>query len=251
MGTQADLKIHDADWGQLIPPEQWAVYKCVLDHAVEEGVLFALGGGLAVGAYTGRLRNTKDLDIYILPQDRERVVRMTEECGMTDYFEVLPYDRNWIYRAHRDGVILDSIWAMANRRASVDEEWLLRGQSIQMLDRQVRVIPPEELIWSKLYVMQRDRCDWPDIMNLMYATGAHLDWEHMVDRVAEDLPLLKGVLSIFSWVCPEQAAMIPSNVWWRLALPAPKPADDPEGRPARPDLLDTRPWFPERIVQPC
>jgi hypothetical protein len=243
--------IHDVDWDNLIPPEQWAVYRCVLDRVTAEGLHFALGGGFAVGLYTGAPRNTKDLDIYIRPSDRERVIQMMSDCGLTDYFEKKPYDQAWIYRANQGDTIVDAIWAMANKRAQVDDAWLTRGAVIQMFDKHIRVIPSEELIWSKLYVLQRDRCDWPDIVNLIRACGPHLDWPHLLNRVAEDLPLLKAVLTIFSWVCPQQAVSVPRRVWDSMGLPMPKLERDPEGRPARPDLLDTRPWFHERVMQPA
>ena len=243
--------IHHVDWDSLIPPEQWAIYRCVLDRASAEGLKFALGGGLAVGLYTGTPRNTKDLDIYILPEDRERVIRMMCSCGLTDYFDKKSYDRNWIYRGSQDDTIVDAIWAMANRRTQVDEIWLTKGAVINMFDKPIRVIPSEELIWSKLYVLQRDRCDWPDIINLINAGGRHLDWPHLMNRIAEDLPLLKAVLSVFSWVSPQQAMRVPRRVWETVGLPAPKIEGDPEGRPARRDLLDTRPWFHEQMMQPA
>jgi hypothetical protein len=140
-------------------------------------------------------------------------------------------------------VIVDAIWAMANRRAEVDSRWVHGGPVVQMFGREFRVIPPEELLWSKLYVLQRDRCDWPDIMNLVYAAGPMLDWDHLLRRVGEDRPLLKGVLSVFSWLSPQRAVLIPRRVWDLLDLPLPRPETDPEGRPPRKDLLDTRPWL--------
>jgi hypothetical protein len=165
-------------------------------------------------------------------------------CGLIDYYDTLAYDRAWIYRGTSDGVIVDAIWAMANKRADVDRRWLEAGPTVTMFGETFRVIPPEELIWSKLYVLQRDRCDWPDLLNLLYATGPVLDWDHLLNRVAEDKPLVKGLLSVFSWVCPDVAVLIPQRVWKALELPAPKgQAADPEGRPSRKDLLDTRPWL--------
>lgn len=243
--------IHDVDWDSLIPSEQWAVYRCVIDRASGEGLELALGGGLAVGLYTGMPRNTKDLDIYIKPADRERAIRIMTDCGLADYFDKKPYDREWIYRGVQDDTIVDAIWAMANKRTTVDDIWLTDGSLIQMFDRQIRVMPVEELIWSKLYVMQRDRCDWPDIINLICASGPHLDWGHLVKRVAEDLPLLKSVLMVVSWVSPGQALSIPRRIWESFGLPLPKIERDPEGRPPRPDLLDTRAWFHEQLMQPA
>jgi hypothetical protein len=243
--------IQTIDWASLIPPEQWAVYRCVLDQAVANDLKFALGGGLAVSVYTGRPRNTKDLDIYVFPADRDKTVRMMSVCGLTDYYDKNPYDRSWIYRGNRDDIIVDAIWGMANKRAQVDDDWLSRGPVIQIFDRRIRVLPAEELIWAKLYVLQRDRCDWPDVLNLIYATGVHLDWQHLFNRVAEDLPLLKAALSILSWISPEASKVMPERVMDVLGLPPPATERDPEGRPSRPDLLDTRPWFCEQMMQPA
>ena len=244
-----ETPVHKIDWETLVPPEQWAVYRCVLTHALQEGLQFALGGGLAVGVYTGKPRNTKDLDMYIRPKDYDRLVAIMSGCGLTDYYETKPYDRGWIYRGAKDDVIVDGIWAMANRRAEVDGSWLSLGTMIDVFDTRIRLIPAEELIWSKLYVLQRDRCDWPDILNLINATGPYLDWAHLLDRVAEDRPLLKSILSIFGWMSPERGMSIPRQVWDLLELPLPKTERDPDGRPSRPDLLDTRPWFGEHLLQ--
>jgi len=236
------LQAAEVTWENLITPDQWRVQAFVLNHVCARQIPFALGGGLALGYYTGHLRRSKDLDIYVRPEDRASVIDVVGRCGLQDYYDVTPYDREWIYRAHVDGVIVDTIWAMANKRSTVDDQWI-EGPSVQLCGQTVPVIPAEELIWSKLYVLQRDRCDWPDIINLIGATGPSLDWEHLFARVAEDLPLMKGVMSIFSWLAPERAERIPRRVWSKLGLPMPKPQTDPAGRPARKDLLDTRPWL--------
>jgi len=243
--TTAHEHVEEVTWENMIPPEHWAVYKCVLDRLCAEEIPFALGGGLALGVYTRKFRRSKDLDIYVLPENREQIIAAMGDCGLEDYFSVKEYVRDWIYRGHKNHVIVDAIWAMANKRADVDERWLHGGPVVEMFGQQFHVIPPEELIWSKLYVLQRDRCDWPDIVNLIYATGPALDWDHLMKRVEQDRPLMKGVLSVFSWVCPARAASIPRRVWHRLGLDTPKPEreQDPEGRPSRTDLLDTRPWL--------
>lgn len=248
MSSEYRVPIYDIEWDTLIAPEHWRIYRCALDKLAQEQVPFALGGGLALGIYTGKGRHTKDLDLYILPEDRPRVVTFLSECGLADYYDIKSYVRDWIYRAHSGDVIVDAIWSMANKRADVDWGWLDGGPKIQMLDRKFNVIPPEELIWSKLYVLQRDRCDWPDVMNLLCATGALLDWHHLFRRVESDLPLLKGVVSVFAWVSPERAQELPGWLWEELGLVAPAAIPEPEGPLPRADLLDTRPWFCEAIA---
>jgi len=233
----------EVTWESLIPPEQWSLYSCVLSHICDAGIPFALGGGLALGYYTGELHRSKDLDIYISPPNRDRVVEIITNCGLDDYFETQPYDQGWIYRGHRDGVIIDIIWAMANRRTTVDNVWTTTGPSVHLCGQTFRVISPEELLWSKLYVLQRDRCDWPDLFNLLAAVGPGMNWQHLSCRAAEDRPLLKSLLTVFAWVAPERAMQIPRRVWRSFDLVQPIPVADPSGRPSRRDLLDTRPWL--------
>jgi len=229
------------EW-QRIPAGEWAVYREVMRRATARGIRFAFGGAFATAAYTGELRNTKDFDIYIRPGDREPMIRIMDEAGLTDHFDRLAYDRSWIYRASREDVIVDAIWAMANHRAEVDDAWLSLGPEVSIFDEQFRVIAIEELIWSKLYVLQHERCDWTDIFNLLDAQLEAIDWDRLLTRLAEDAPLLQGAVSVFSWLAPDRAATIPHRVRTRLELTDPA-TGDPELSQARANLLDSRPWF--------
>lgn len=226
-----------------IPDAQWAIYRQVIACARELGIRFALGGGLAVSVYTGYWRPSKDLDIYVLPRDREAMIAITHTAGLRDYHAERPYDRTWIYRSSLNGTIVDIMWAMANHRAPVDETWLVCGAAVSVNGESVRVLPVEEMIWDKLYVLQRDRCDWPEALKLIYAAGPTLDWEHLLARVGEDLPLLAGALSIFRWLCPGRAGAFPGWLWERLAVPAPPQGNVPDTERSRIELLDRRPWF--------
>jgi hypothetical protein len=193
--------------------------------------------------YTGELRNTKDFDFYLLPSDREPMKQVMEEAGLKDHFERLSYDRSWIYRGSQDDIIVDAIWAMANHRADVDEYWLTRGPEISIRGERLRAIPAEELIWSKLYVLQRERCDWGDVFNLFDARADVLDWDHLLNRLSTDAPLLTGALCVFTWLAPDRARAIPEPVHARLGLRETPPRDDSAAARARAGLLDSRPWF--------
>jgi hypothetical protein len=40
----------------------------------------------------------------------------------------------------------------------------------------VRLCPPEEIIWSKAFIMERERYDGADISHLIRACQGRLDW---------------------------------------------------------------------------
>lgn len=229
-------------WAAAILEEEWSLYRSAMEAVRAEKVPLILGGGFALAAYTGRWRDTKDIDFYIVPGDREKAVDALVQAGFKDYYEQRPYDRNWIHRSIRNDVIVDLIWAMANQRAQVDEIWFKRAPELTLRNQRLLVLPAEEFVWCKLYIIQRDHCDWTDIFNLLYVSGPELDWNHLIWRVGEDLQLLKGLIMTFSWLCPDQAARLPRALWYRLDLSPPGPDLPPPTRD-RIRLLDSRHWF--------
>jgi Nucleotidyl transferase of unknown function (DUF2204) len=231
------------DWEHRIEPTEWTVYHRVIREARSAGVRFAFGGAFATAVYTGQLRNTKDFDFYIRPEDREAMIAAVTRADLRDHFDRLSYDRKWIYRASDGDVIVDTIWAMANLRASVDDTWLNAGPHVTIRGEPMRAIPIEELIWSKLYVLQRERSDWGDVLNLIDVRAEIIDWGRLLDRLNEDIPLLAGALSVFGWLAPARAQDIPPEVWSQVGLRRPISDPDPEVSRRRADLLDSRAWF--------
>jgi hypothetical protein len=233
--------IINLEWAQTVPDEAWTAYVEAIRGLREGGVPCLLGGGFAMAAYSGRWRNTKDIDLYIRPADRERAVRCLEERGFQDYFSQLAYDRQWIHRSCKGEFIVDLIWAMANQRASVDDQWFNRAQPIELKDQTLRLLPLVEFVWCKLYIVQRDHCDWIDVFNVLYANGHVLNWDRLFQRLEGDTMLLKGLLCVYSWLCPARARQIPGDVWERLRLQP--PSENAELVPERIRLLDSRAWF--------
>lgn len=239
----ADENRLNPEWSKIITEDQWRVYRQAIRAARKTNARFLLGGAFSLAGYTGRCRNTKDIDFFVLPSDKDRVVDALTKAGFDDYYTTLPYDRGWIYRATKNDVIVDTIWRTPNRRTEVDEEWFLRAKPIVLKNEELAILPAEELLAIKLYVLQRDRCDWPDLINLLYATCGRLDWRHVFNRMGRELPLLTGILNVFTWCCPEKSLQLPDFVRQKFNLPLPDAADLALDPMERINLLDTRPWF--------
>lgn len=198
---------------------------------------------MALATYTDHWRTTKDVDIIVLESDRQTVIAALREAGFEDYFEREAYDRSWIFRGYREGVIFDVIWDLPNHRVQIDHAWFVRGRPLRLRGKNYHVVPPEELVRVKLYVMQRGRCDWVDVLNVLASTTSEIDWLWLVERMGRDLPLLHAVLAIFNWMCAGRARELPSWLRQRFALPAIEADDVAAMEERRTRLFDSRPWF--------
>jgi hypothetical protein len=241
--TPGELRQAEAAMADLVPDAQWQVYASVLQQARDRGLRFAVGGGLAFSLYSGHPRNTKDMDIFIVPGDHQEFIDLMHRAGYEEY-RAVPYDPTWSYRGHQDGYIMDVLWRMLNDRAPVDEQWIQRGWDLQIRGVPLRLISVEELMWAKLYILHRERCDWPDILVLLYARGPQMDWGHLLGRLGDDAPVFGGLLHLFRWMCPGRAARLPSWIWGRLGL-TDEPLGGPEVDYRRVALLNSSEWFPK------
>src|SRR5437899_2626837 len=68
-------------WAAVISEREWAIYRFAIETLRRTGVDFVLGGGFALAAFTGRWRDTKDIDFYIRPEDRATVVAALARAG--------------------------------------------------------------------------------------------------------------------------------------------------------------------------
>ena len=233
----------ETTWGELIPEEQWAVFSLGVTALEANGIPFLVHGALASGIYTGRWRNTKDVDVIVRPEDRERAIDAVRRAGFEDYYERQSYDRSWIFRGFKEDVIFDIIWALPNHRVTIDESWFARSRSFWLRGRLLAAVPTEELIRVKLYVFQRERCDWVDVLNVLAGAVESIDWKWLLERMGRDVPLLHAVLAVFNWMSPNRAAHLPAWLREQFALPEQDGEDAAAMEERRVRLFDSRPWF--------
>jgi hypothetical protein len=91
----------------------------------------------------------------------------------------------------------------------VDEDWFSYARPSRLFDRDVLISPPEELLWSKSFVMERERFDGADVMHLLAAKAESLDWPRLLHRFAGHEPVLLAHLVLFPYVYPGHAHILP------------------------------------------
>jgi hypothetical protein len=175
-------------------------------------VPFLVGGAYALACYTGILRQTKDLDLFTRPEDCERVLEVLSATG----YRTELTDPRWLAKAYTGEDYIDVIFSSGNAIAQVDDIWFKHAITADVLGMPVSVCPPEETIWSKAFVMERERYDGADIAHLLRACGKILDWDRLLDRFGEHWRLLLSHLILFTFIYPSEPECIPLSVMQTL-----------------------------------
>jgi predicted nucleotidyltransferase len=170
-----------------------------------------LGGALALNAYTGIWRDTKDLDVFVPERGVVRVLDALQRAG----FETEIAEPHWLAKAHKEEIFVDVIHANDSGAVTVNESWFANAEKIEVLGRRVRVIPAEEMLLSKIFVASRDRWDMSDVLHLIFARRGELDWERILARVGEHWELLLAYLHLYRYVYPSHTSYLPR---WVLDL---------------------------------
>ena len=175
-------------------------------------VPYVVSGAFALQVHTGIWRATKDLDLFLTPEDVPAALRCLRKNG----FRCEVRDPVWLHKAHRHGFFIDLITGMSNTVITVDRSWIKNARPAMVLDVRARVLAAEELLASKLFVVRRERFDGADIAHIVYASQGKLDWERILALVKEHWEILLFALVLYRYVYPAYSHYVPSWVWHRL-----------------------------------
>jgi len=192
--------------------ETVAFYCHALDLLKTAEVPFLVGGAYAFERYTGIARNTKDLDIFVMRADAERALSVLADAG---YRTEMTFP-HWLGKAYGGNDVLDVIFSSGNGLAQVDAEWFAHGVEDEVLGVPVTLSPPEEIIWSKALIMERERYDGADVAHLLRACAERLDWPRLLARFGPNWRPLLGHLILFGFIYPGERARIPYGVMREL-----------------------------------
>ena len=97
----------------------------------------------------------------------------------------------------------------------------------ELLGIPVRLCPPEEIIWSKAYVMERERFDGADIAHLIRKSGRDFDWHRLLRRFGAHWRVLLVHLVMFGFVYPGERDIVPAWVIHELSDRLRREAEEP------------------------
>jgi hypothetical protein len=200
-------------------------YLTALARLFRSGAPFLIGGAYALREYGGIVRDTKDLDVFCRPVDYPRILHALAGPGSSTEIT----DPSWIAKVLCGDHCIDVIFGSRNNLCAVDDLWFRHARRMILFDSPVLLIPPEEMIWTKVYVQDRLRFDGADIAHVIRKQGRTLDWARLLARMGEDWELFLAHLVNFRFTYPSERDTVPewllrelcSRLQRQLAEPAP------------------------------
>jgi hypothetical protein len=209
-----------------LPGEQEALFREVLLLLESLHCPYAVAGAFALRQHTGICRDTKDLDIFLTAATASKVLPAFAKHGFR--YEVC--DPTWLAKVHRDGYFVDFITGMSNGVIVVQDSWIEHACPADVCGVPSRVLAPEEILASKLFVTRRERFDGADIAHIILGSRGKLNWDRILELAGEHWELVLWALILFRYVYPAHSECVPESLWsnllGRLAenLQSPQPA---------------------------
>jgi hypothetical protein len=199
----------DATVEAMLDPKTRDFFHRAIANLERDGVPFLVGGAYALERYTGLARHTKDFDVFVRPADVRRALDAFAAIGLrTDL--TFPH---WLGKAFGDGdAFVDVIFRSGNGVAEVDDEWFAHAVPAEVFGASVGLCPPEEVIWQKAYIQERERFDGADVMHLIRARSDRLDWPRLVRRFGDHWRILLAHLITFGFVYPSERDKVPESI---------------------------------------
>lgn len=223
------MRLHDTNGGK--PSGETAdFYRAALSRLQEEHIRFLIGGAYATEQYTGIPRRTKDIDIFVLPNDVQAVLQALNSAGAQTELT----DPRWLAKAFAGEDFIDIIFNASNGLCPVDETWFQYAPRVDLLNLPLQLCPVEEMIWQKAFIMSRHRYDGNEVAHLLRGWGEQLDWDRLRRRFGEHWPVLLNHLILFRFVYPGKQSVVPKPLMDELT--AQLAADVQNPPPIDPDM---------------
>ncbi len=219
------------------PEHQRELFREVLLVLNAGGIPYAVSGAFALQQHTGIWRFTKDLDVFLTAESVRPALQLLREHG----YECEVCDPVWLAKARRDDFFVDLITGMSNGVIAVDDSWIERSQSAEIVGVETRVLRAEELLASKLFVTRRERFDGADIAHIIYGTQGKMEWDRILAIVGEHWEILLWALILFRYVYPANTDYVPFSLWSDLLTRYMALVTKPDGEAAfRGSLIDDK-----------
>src|ERR1051326_5291854 len=140
-------------------PETFHFYRSALKILRNARVPFLVGGAYALCHYSNITRHTKDFNVFLRKTDVSRALSAFAAAG---YRAEMVFS-HWLAKAYHAEDFVDIIFSSGNGICPVDDLWFHHADSRLVFGVPVQLMPVEEMIWQKAFIMERERFDGADV----------------------------------------------------------------------------------------
>lgn len=217
--------------GANLDPRTVAFFRHSIEALRRAKVPFLVGGAHATEAFTGIEALTKDLDLFLRGAHVERALAALAAAGYaTELTSPI-----WIAKAYDGDDRVDLIFSSGNGVCTVDDAWFEHAPRVNVLGYRLPLVPVEEMIWAKAFLMERDRFDGADVAHLIRAARGKLDGARLLERFGVHWRVLLAHVILFDYIYPADRTLIPSAMRDELLARATAESREPAVS-ARPDV---------------
>src|SRR5919107_376724 len=196
----------------LTPPQELespaaaeSFYSEVIRLMAQSEIPFLLSGTYALACYTGLSRPTKDVDVFAKAGDSLRMLTFFRDKG----FDVQIVDERWLARIPRGELFVDIIFNMPTASVHVTDDWFDEAPEARLFDTKVRLVPPTQFVWSKIFVQDRYRYDGADVTHMILKRHDEIDWRRLLNRMEMYWEVLLMAVLNFRFVYPSERNLVP------------------------------------------
>jgi hypothetical protein len=189
-------------------------YKELLDFLLKKKLPFMVSGTYAFAQYTGTERATKDIDIVTTEKDYPKILSILSDNGYQTKLHEM--ELNWLAKVTKNEYFADVMFAERNGLHKVDKSWFENAREGVVLERHVKLVPPEELIRSKAYIQGRHNHGGVDVIHLILTQGKTMNWKLLFEKMEPHWEILASFLFLFLFIYPSEREVIPDWVIEKL-----------------------------------
>jgi hypothetical protein len=186
-------------------PAAEAFYSEVLQHMAKSDIPFLVSGTYALASYTGIDRPTKDVDVFTKAGDALKMLAWFKDDG----FDVEIVDERWLARITRGKLFVDIIYNMPTVTTHVTDEWFEGAPTAELFGAKVRLVPPTQFIWSKIFVQDHHRYDGADVAHMILKRHKDIDWQQLLSHLELYWEVLLISLLNFRFIYPSERDVVP------------------------------------------
>jgi hypothetical protein len=187
------------------PPAAEAFSSEVLKLMEMSRIPFLVSGTYALASYTGIDRPTKDVDVFAKAGDALKMLHYFKEHG----FDVEIVDERWLSRITRGELFVDVITNMPTVTTHVTDDWFVGAAEATLFGATVRLVPPTQFIWSKIFVADHHRYDGADVAHMILRKSDQIDWRQLLSHMELYWEVLLIALLNFRFIYPSERHLVP------------------------------------------